>query len=728
MKIYHRLLASYLIVCMIPLLLSTATIIQLEGSILQNMRQKQEDAIDSIHLRIDQDLNDAASTITLLSEEILISSLAEKPALNAAELHQLCRLTDLFTAAVNQQDSYFRSFCYFYRSGYLVSNRRTYHPSQNDLFAWELDVPVEDLDAALKESGVSLRVSTVMGKDGQGYILVLKNVYDSHYRESLSCVGMVLRLSDGMFPQQESGGVFVAREDGGLVFGGPEARQLCQAGLPQEDRGQLVLNGEGYLYSLYTSRFSGLRYGYLSRRDKGSGELRRAVVQLGVQLAAYLLFGVGAAVVLSRRTWSPFRSVLLIMDKQNAKPERGARSLRSLADGLTDFAREKETLEAQLRQRDKQMQDAWLARYLQGLTNDSRALSQYLEDGQPYRVLAFSAEGPRPEAGAYAAQMAALYQAMGEILEESLLEKRAGVGLVVNGLLAVLVQGEVSQEEGARAAALLGQALSAPAVCYISEACTRLSDAPAGWDLVSRAWRSDAFWQTRREPGTWFASQTLQYGEKGSYEEFLRRQKLLAGSLTGGSGKKAQKCLEEIIRLDLSERGLPLEVVQHRCAAVAELLLPPQSTYRDMVGLTRRANVEEMEQALWELFRQRCQDLPKDPGEDRNAQLVQSVQAYIQENFRSPAMGVGTVAEHLGMPLSTLSHRYKAAAGQGVLDTLHSCRLKEAKRLLAQGITVREAAELAGYAEPRAMIRAFKRYEGVTPAQYKQDGGAETEV
>ena len=52
--------------------------------------------------------------------------------------------------------------------------------------------------------------------------------------------------------------------------------------------------------------------------------------------------------------------------------------------------------------------------------------------------------------------------------------------------------------DDARAAALLGQALSAPAVCYISEACTRLSDAPAGWDLVSRAWRSDAFWQPAR--------------------------------------------------------------------------------------------------------------------------------------------------------------------------------------------------------------------------------------
>lgn len=721
MKIYHRLLASYLIVCMIPLLLSTITIIQLEKGILQAMSQDQEKAINDIHLRLDQDLNDAASTVTLLSEEVLISSQAEKPTLNASDIHQLCRLTDVFTAAVTQQDSYYRSFCYFYRSGYLVSNKRTYHPSQNDLFAWDLDVPVQELTAAVEGSGVSLRVDTVMDRKGQGYILVLKNVYDSRYQESLSCVGIVLRLSDRLFPGTEASEVFVAQENGSMVFGSPLAQRFCQSGLPQEDQGRVALDGEQYLYSLYTSRLSGLRYGFLTPQEEYFRELRRMVVQLAIQVALYLLFGIMAAVLLSRRTWSPFQSVLLIMDKEGAKAKKGGRSLRSLADDLTHFAREKETLEQHWIH---QQQNAQISRFLLGLSEDAQPLTQFLEEGQPYQAMAFIVDGPKPEEGAYTAQMSALYQALGSILEETLLEKRGGASLIVDGILTVLVQGPASKEEAAQAAALLGQAVSAPVVCYISETCTRLSEAPEAWDEVSRAFHSDAFWQARREPGAWMVSEVLQYDEKGSYEEFLRRQKMLAGSLASGSSKKAEKCLEEIIRLDLSGRGLPLEVVRQRYAAVAEILLSSQDTYRDIVGLTRRTTVGEMEDALRELFQLTSQNMPQGPAEERNAQLAQNVQAYIQENFRSPAIGVGTVAEHLGMPLSTLSHRYKAATGQGVLDTLHSCRLEEAKRLLAQGKTVREAAELAGYAESRAMIRAFKRYEGITPAQYKQDGAS----
>ena len=44
--------------------------------------------------------------------------------------------------------------------------------------------------------------------------------------------------------------------------------------------------------------------------------------------------------------------------------------------------------------------------------------------------------------------------------------------------------------------------------------------------------------------------------------------------------------------------------------------------------------------------------------------------------------------------------------------------LEAAKKLLKEGKTVRETAELTGYGDSRALIRAFKRYEGSTPGQY----------
>ena len=104
--------------------------------------------------------------------------------------------------------------------------------------------------------------------------------------------------------------------------------------------------------------------------------------------------------------------------------------------------------------------------------------------------------------------------------------------------------------------------------------------------------------------------------------------------------------------------------------------------------------------------------------DNKNTQWAQEVQAYIRGNYYDPALNASMIAEHFSMNLSTLSRRYKNTVGHGVLDEVHMVRLEAAKKLLEAGVNVRETAERTGYVESRAMIRAFKRYEGVTPGQY----------
>ena len=53
-----------------------------------------------------------------------------------------------------------------------------------------------------------------------------------------------------------------------------------------------------------------------------------------------------------------------------------------------------------------------------------------------------------------------------------------------------------------------------------------------------------------------------------------------------------------------------------------------------------------------------------------------------------------------------------AASHQAAADALCT--------LLDEGKTVKDAAEATGYLDSKAMIRAFKRYEGITPGQYKR--------
>ena len=145
MKIYRRLLASYLCVCLAPLLISMFTIVKLERNVRESIEQDLKFAVRSTQQYMDQTLSNTANAINILAEDSLISELAEKPALAPLEIYDLCELIDLFSVTVNQREGYFRGFCYFYRNGFLVSNKRTYHPNVTELFSHDLDIDFDSL-------------------------------------------------------------------------------------------------------------------------------------------------------------------------------------------------------------------------------------------------------------------------------------------------------------------------------------------------------------------------------------------------------------------------------------------------------------------------------------------------------------------------------------------------------------------------------------------------------
>lgn len=63
----------------------------------------------------------------------------------------------------------------------------------------------------------------------------------------------------------------------------------------------------------------------------------------------------------------------------------------------------------------------------------------------------------------------------------------------------------------------------------------------------------------------------------------------------------------------------------------------------------------------------------------------------------------------------------KDCSASGVLDYIHQRRVDTAKLLLREGSdTVEHIAEAVGYSNGLALIRAFKRLEGITPTAYRK--------
>ncbi|MCS7464633.1 AraC family transcriptional regulator [Paenibacillus doosanensis] len=100
-------------------------------------------------------------------------------------------------------------------------------------------------------------------------------------------------------------------------------------------------------------------------------------------------------------------------------------------------------------------------------------------------------------------------------------------------------------------------------------------------------------------------------------------------------------------------------------------------------------------------------------------QMVEQVMLYLNERFMTD-VSLDSCADHFGTSPYTLSRAFKQIAGLNFIDYLTNIRLAKAKQLLRESeLKITEIAERVGY-QQSYFNRIFKKYEGVTPSQFRE--------
>ncbi len=100
--------------------------------------------------------------------------------------------------------------------------------------------------------------------------------------------------------------------------------------------------------------------------------------------------------------------------------------------------------------------------------------------------------------------------------------------------------------------------------------------------------------------------------------------------------------------------------------------------------------------------------------------LATRAQRYIARHHTESSLNVSMVADHLDLTPSYASALFKKQTGQSMLDVINLTRIHHAKQLLAQGrLSMEDISEQVGYYNASTFIRVFKKYEGLTPGQYR---------
>ena len=109
-------------------------------------------------------------------------------------------------------------------------------------------------------------------------------------------------------------------------------------------------------------------------------------------------------------------------------------------------------------------------------------------------------------------------------------------------------------------------------------------------------------------------------------------------------------------------------------------------------------------------------------GASRPVTMDKAVRGVIEELLEdSPgqALTIRAVAERLDIHVRTLQRRL-GNRGSSFRDLLNECQYRRAVRELRRdGVQVREVAARLGYSDPSHFVRAFRRWTGCSPMEYR---------
>lgn len=143
-----------------------------------------------------------------------------------------------------------------------------------------------------------------------------------------------------------------------------------------------------------------------------------------------------------------------------------------------------------------------------------------------------------------------------------------------------------------------------------------------------------------------------------------------------------------------------------------------RTTMDPFAAISRTESASEAKETLAELFSVACKYV-ENRKRSHNTELREAVESYVYASYSDRNLSNTVIADRFSVNPSYLSRYFKEQSGEGLAEFIARVRISRAKDLLAQNMVVSEVAQKVGLSGDVALIKLFKRIEGVTPGRFK---------
>lgn len=751
---YIAYLKSYLIVLIVPMLFTIVGYAYSNKMIDQEVLNYQTTILGRTQGIGDQIVTNHIMSKGSLSSNKQLNNLMEADKWSGPLMFDIKSLKADLTSLANSNNIIADAQVYFPKTGDLITTKRRYPAQLSWIYTDDVGIPDGYGSIINKEKVSGYYILNEGSADCSIYFY--QNIFGRNYRELLASIVTVLNWKDisqllGNLGEYSDGTIFLINRDDRIL--GNSNPQLDISPLSYDffqKEGELIrtkLGNESYICSFTKSDVMDVKYVICIPKRVYYQKNNVLLLVIILELIACILLGVVLAVYFTGRNYSPIERVLNQLNA--ARKERGLETphiFDNLELALTNLLSDFHTMEKQLQDRNEQLHDRMLVSILNGrrqaddlmmeyTANLQKKMEEEWADDRFYVVLiSFDKLEDSILSGDDQSKddnIALAFFSIKNVLQESLFKENWGLLADVDNVVACVVKNEVSLPDRlSDCVAFFRDVFHLEVFGAVSMLHQGVEELSTAYEEAMNAMNFKSFWAEDVEDIVFYTeSQMLEKSRTaGKYADQIKK---LGNCFASRDYKSVKVIMEQILDECFYKDIRYMQLNQCQAQGIISLVLGMfddadneqsaelYSRLQFPERLLRTQSLSQLRQEINHIFDEIILEYDKKATEEI-PQWIQSVQKYIEANYSDPNLSISGIAESFNMSLSYIGRMFKKYTGNGILEYLHLVRVEKCKELLARGEAVKDAAVKAGFIDSKAMIRTFRKYEGITPGQYKK--------
>lgn len=212
------------------------------------------------------------------------------------------------------------------------------------------------------------------------------------------------------------------------------------------------------------------------------------------------------------------------------------------------------------------------------------------------------------------------------------------------------------------------------------------------------------------------------------YYPFVQ-EKYILNILNAGTKERIREVIAELIQYVKDINGIEYDNVIHifnqLIGNTIKYLLEEQcsismifgNNYNIYTELSTKETMDDVKVWLIGIYSEIVDYLARKRDQTKNS--FEYALEYIHKNYRQE-IDLNKMAEYACVSYSYLRKIFRNETGENIINYINSLRINESKRLLrSTSMTIKEISVSLGYNNILSYVRFFKKYEGVTPGEYR---------